>query len=37
MALDATHWIVAPYTSAVVQIAPIPFSAIQAVRRILGT
>jgi cell wall-associated NlpC family hydrolase len=35
MALDATHWIVAPYTGTVVQIAPIPFDAIQTVRRII--
>jgi len=33
MALDATHWIVAPYTGTVVQIATIPFDAVQAVRR----
>jgi cell wall-associated NlpC family hydrolase len=35
MAIDATHWIAAPYTGTVVQIAPIPFPAIQAVRRIV--
>jgi hypothetical protein len=35
MAMDATHWIVAPYTGTVVQIAPIPFAAIQTVRRII--
>ena len=37
MALDATHWIAAPYTGTVVQIAPIPFGAIEAVRRIIVT
>jgi cell wall-associated NlpC family hydrolase len=35
MAIDTTHWVVAPYTGTVVQIAPIPFGAIQAVRRII--
>lgn len=35
MAIDAAHWIEAPYTGTVVQIGPIPFSAIQAVRRII--
>ena len=35
MALDAGHWIAAPYTGTVVQIAPIPFDAIQTVRRIV--
>lgn len=35
MAVDASHWIAAPYTGTVVQIAPIPFDAIQAVRRII--
>ena len=35
MALDATHWIVAPYTGTVVQIAPIPFDAVEEVRRIV--
>ena len=34
LALDAVHWIVAPYTGTVVQIAPIPLGAVQAVRRI---
>jgi cell wall-associated NlpC family hydrolase len=37
MAIDADHWIAAPYTGTVVQIAPIPFDAIQAVRRIIIT
>ena len=35
MAIDATHWISAPYTGTVVQIAPVPFTAIEAVRRII--
>ena len=35
MALDATHWIVAPYTGTVVQIAAIPFDAVEEVRRIV--
>lgn len=35
MAIDATHMIQAPYTGTVVQISPIPFGAIQAVRRII--
>jgi len=37
MALDATHWISAPYTGTVVQIGPIPFGAIESVRRIVVT
>ncbi|MDQ1429170.1 MAG: hypothetical protein QOK39_2646 [Acidimicrobiaceae bacterium] len=37
MALDATHWVVAPYTGTVVQIAAIPFPAVQAVRRIIAS
>jgi cell wall-associated NlpC family hydrolase len=37
LALDATHWIVAPYTGTVVQIAPVPFAAIESVRRIITT
>jgi cell wall-associated NlpC family hydrolase len=37
MAIDATHWIQAPYTGTVVQIGPIPFSSIQAVRRIISS
>ena len=35
MALDATHMIQAPYTGTVVQISPIPFSAVDLVRRII--
>jgi cell wall-associated NlpC family hydrolase len=35
LALDATHWVVAPYTGTVVQIAPIPLTAVEAVRRII--
>ncbi|MDQ6616582.1 MAG: C40 family peptidase [Actinomycetota bacterium] len=37
MALDATHMIQAPYTGTVVQISPIPFSAIDVVRRIISS
>jgi len=37
LAIDATHWVVAPYTGTVVQVAPIPFTAIEAVRRIITT
>jgi cell wall-associated NlpC family hydrolase len=36
LVLDATHWIVAPYTGTVVQIDPIPFGGIQAARRIIS-
>jgi cell wall-associated NlpC family hydrolase len=35
MALDATHWIAAPYTGTVVQIGPVPFDLIESVRRIV--
>jgi cell wall-associated NlpC family hydrolase len=35
LVLDATYWIVAPHAGAVVQITPIPFGAVQAVRRIV--
>ena len=36
MALDATHWIAAPYTGTVVQIGPVPFDLIESVRRIVA-
>jgi cell wall-associated NlpC family hydrolase len=36
MALDAHSWIAAPYTGTVVQIAPIPYPAVEAVRRIIA-
>jgi cell wall-associated NlpC family hydrolase len=37
MALDATHMIQAPHTGTVIQISPIPFSAVDLVRRIISS
>ncbi len=36
LALDATHWIVAPYTGTVVQVSPMPLRDVEAVRRVVA-